>query len=91
MERGQIPNSLKRFRRIAGLSQVQVATILGFENTCSVCRWERGYYLPGVEHLFQLSILYNISPETLYSDFFQSLKQKTVSSDELLIGNKFQL
>ncbi len=86
MERSRIPNSLKKYRRIAGLSQVQVAAILGLKSSC-VCLWEHGVHIPNMKYLFQLSILYNTSPDVLYGDFFHSLKHKLSAHHEPIISN----
>jgi transcriptional regulator with XRE-family HTH domain len=87
MENSRIPNSLKRYRRIAGLSQVQVAAKLGLRQSSCISLWEKGYSMPGTEYLFRLSILYNTVPNKLYGDFFQSLQQELFAQHELISTN----
>ena len=89
MEHGRIPNNLKRYRRIAGLSQKKVAAVLGLQHTNCISRWEKGLCLPGSESLFRLSLLYRTLPTNLYLDFWQYLQhdadtraQKLLPQDE---------
>jgi transcriptional regulator with XRE-family HTH domain len=91
MEHGRIPNSLKKHRRIAGLSQIQVAAILGIKNSCSICLWEKGSFLPGAKQLFQLCILYNTTPETLFGELFHTLRQELFAHSEPIIPNDIPL
>jgi transcriptional regulator with XRE-family HTH domain len=71
----QIPNSLRFYRKRAGLTQQEVAQILGLgkRGDDSIMRWEKGYRLPNVINWFKLSILYKVSPEELYTEFFKEM------------------
>ncbi len=77
MEKGRIPNRLKKYRRWAGLSQRTVADELGVTPSC-ISRWERGLDFPGIR-LFHLSILYRTLPNHLYFDYLETLKREFVS------------
>jgi hypothetical protein len=37
-----IPNTLKEYRKAAGLRQLDVANALGLDSTDRICRWEKG-------------------------------------------------
>jgi transcriptional regulator with XRE-family HTH domain len=52
-------NLLRRYRRAAGLSQRDVARILGLERPASVSRWECGERIPTPGRLLELSCLYH--------------------------------
>lgn len=52
-------NLLRRYRRAAGLSQGQVARILGLARPASVSRWECGERTPTPGRLLELSCLYS--------------------------------
>lgn len=71
-------NNLKRYRRIAGYSQKELALILGIKNTSTICKWERGNAEPNIVQLFTLSVLLNTSPQELYSNKWNE-KQQEVS------------
>ena len=62
-----IPNNLKECRRKAGLTQKQVASLLGFTNEVSICHWEQGKNIPNLINLFKLCKIYNTSANNLYS------------------------
>jgi len=75
MERRRIPNRLKKYRRLAGLSQKEVAQFLGLKNTACISRWEKGCGYPGITVLFRLSLLYKTLPNHLYQEVWESLKE----------------
>lgn len=52
-------NLLRRYRRAAGLSQLDVARVLGLERPASVSRWECGERTPTPARLLELSCLYH--------------------------------
>ena len=51
-------NFLRRYRLAAGLSQREVADILGLTRADSISRWERGMRVPNPVRLLELSCLY---------------------------------
>jgi transcriptional regulator with XRE-family HTH domain len=74
MEDIHFPNQLKKYRAIHGLTQTQVAYVLGFSNVTRIGQWEQGHAIPGFVNLLKLSILYDAHLPELYSDIFQELK-----------------
>lgn len=88
MEPGRFPNSLKKHRRIAGLTQVQVAAILELGNSTNISLWEKGKYLPNVKQLFQLCVIYNTSPEHLFGTLFQEVRQELFAQHEPIINKE---
>ncbi len=74
MEDIHFPNQLKKYREIHGLTQTQVAYLLGFSNVSRIGQWEQGCAIPGFENLCKLSIVYNAHLPELYSDIFQELR-----------------
>ena len=87
MEHRRIPNSLKKYRRMAGLSQKQVAAKLGIKKTNCICIWEKGYCLPATKYFLQLCLLYRASPENLYAELVQGLKEKLFAHSEPISSN----
>ena len=63
-----VPNNLKEYRIKAGLTQKQVARLLGFTNEVSLCHWEQGKNIPNLINLFKLSKFYNATINELYRD-----------------------
>lgn len=69
-----IPNRLRRYRKSRGLSQKEVAEILGLKEASMVSRWESGQAFPTVLNALKLALLYRIWTDTLYTDLLVSLK-----------------
>lgn len=86
MHKSRKQNNLKRYRRIAGFSQAEIAVILGVGYTTTISKWERGFLLPNISQLFTLSILYNTTPQELYYTIWQQQMQTIgmMKSRELL-------
>ena len=74
-KRAPIANQLRKYRRACGLSQREVARILGFTNASSLSRWERGVCLPSVMNLFRLSALYRTLVDALYIDTLRAIRE----------------
>lgn len=75
MEHGRIPNRLKKYRRLAGLSTKKVAKLLSVGRS-SLSRWEKGYTTPSAFQLFQLCVLYEALPHHLYFEVWETLKKE---------------
>jgi transcriptional regulator with XRE-family HTH domain len=69
-----VRNRLKRFRRIAGMKQLEIARKLGMKCTERISRWEKGTASPNLENLLKLSLLYQAPPHELYPDYMEELK-----------------
>ena len=67
------PNSLRKYRKAAGLRQQEVAHALKL-NTCErISKWENGHSVPALGSLFQLAALYHSSPQELYNEMYRSI------------------
>jgi transcriptional regulator with XRE-family HTH domain len=83
-----IPNNLKKFRRLAGYKQEDVAAYLGLGSTNRISRWESGVAMPSVSNLFKLSVLYNTLVDQLYSSYINDIKRSLTSKEKLLVSRK---
>jgi transcriptional regulator with XRE-family HTH domain len=83
MEIRRFPNKLKMFRYCQGYSQKKVARLLGFSDTSTLSRWERGYSVPGLIQLLQLARIYHVEPQEL----FEQLRQ-TIDTDLNLLAHE---
>lgn len=59
--------TLKERRKAAGLTQQEVANVLGIDQS-SVCLWETGRYKPRKKRLAELAKLYKCSEKELMED-----------------------
>ena len=67
------PNSLRRYRKEAGLRQLDVARLIGLEgSTERLSKWENGAADPNIDNLFRLLALYKTTPQELYPEKWQA-------------------
>lgn len=67
------PNSLRKYRKAAGLLQQDVARVLGLNGCERISKWENGAAIPKLKSLFNLAILYKVPPQELYDELYQSI------------------
>jgi transcriptional regulator with XRE-family HTH domain len=84
----RIPNLLKKYRRVRGFSQREVARILELESTSMISRWESGLMLPSAINLFKLAALYRVMVDALYFDFLGSIKEELKAKEEMVFGSR---
>lgn len=84
----QYLNHLKRYRRMAGYSQKEIAFLFGFTYTTAISKWEKGYILPNMKHLFMLSQLYNAFPNDLYPELWEATKNTVIEKKKSLPKKK---
>lgn len=70
------PNNLKECRVKVGLTQKQVASMLGFFNEVSICHWEQGKNILNLINLFKLCGIYQTSPITLYTELSETFRKR---------------
>ncbi len=70
-----IPNSLRMYRRITGLSQKEVGERLGIDPDW-LCRWESGDTLPNLISAFRLACFFGVELEALFSDLKASIRRE---------------
>ena len=75
----KIPNCLPKYRRQKGLTQKEVAKILGFKTGSIISKWERGFSFPSTPSLLKLSALYGRQAEALFVDLYQKIKEEVLS------------
>lgn len=61
-----VPNNLKEYRLKAGLTQKQVAKLLGVNSEERICHWENGRNVPNMMNLIKLCKIYKVAPGELY-------------------------
>ena len=77
----KIPNRLRKYRRIMGYSQKQVATLLHLKGTSRISEWESGVRFPSTRNLIKLSLLYHTLVESLYFDIREAFRQDLEGRD----------
>ncbi len=59
-------NKLKEMRLERGLTQKEVAKLLGFKSDDRICLWEKGKAMPSVINLLKICKIYEVKVEELY-------------------------
>ena len=72
----RIPNSLRKYRKAAGLKQREVAKLLGLKSASMISRWERGVCLPELPNVFKLALIYRTMVDALFMDLRNALKEE---------------
>lgn len=77
----QYPNSLRKYRKAAGLRQLDVSRLLGLAgSTERISRWENGGAEPNIDNLFKLLAIYKATPADLYPEKWQAIVNPISSS-----------
>ena len=84
----RIPNSLKKYRKAAGLKQKEVANLLELKSTSMISRWEKGVCLPRPLSMFRLAILYRTMVDALFIDLRRMLVNELRKKEEKVVGNR---
>ena len=87
MKGNYIQNSLRKHRRARGLSQKDVAAMLGLKSASIVSRWENGACLPSTRNVFRLAALYRTMVDALYFDLMRSMRRQLRESDAAVTGH----
>jgi len=73
-----------------GLSQVEVAALLGIVHTTRIILWEQGKAIPSLYNLMKLSVIYHCFPHELYPELFTDLYQQLhAKTEEVLLTKHF--
>ena len=70
------PCTLRAYRRTWGLSQRELAEILGFASRTQVSRLEHGKRIPGLETALACSTLFGVSLDDLFPQFVAEIEEK---------------
>ncbi len=84
----KISNCLRKYRKIRGLKQKDVAKILKLRSTSMISRWENGTCLPNSLNIFKLSLLYRTLVDALFLDLIRTLKEDIREREESVLNAK---
>ena len=82
-------NYLRTHRKRSGLSQHEVAGVLGIENGSLVCRYESGHHLPPLLVALALEALFQVPISQLFRGLGETVTQ-TVEDRLLSLGTELQ-
>ena len=84
----QKQNSLILYRRRMGLSQKQVARLLGHRDTSMISHYEHGRALPPLAMALRLEIVYRVPVAFLFPAMYDALKRQIREHEETLAGTE---
>jgi transcriptional regulator with XRE-family HTH domain len=80
-------NNLRRYRKVRGLTQKQVAEILELNSTAMISRWETGLCLPDTMNLIRLTVVYRSSLDGLFMEFAKEIRKDLIQKEEKIFKN----
>lgn len=75
-------NALKPYRKARGLSQRDVARILGLRSSSQISRWETGATPPSLLNAMKLAVLYRALVDALFIDLRHMLQEEIYRKEE---------
>lgn len=87
----KLHNYLRTFRKRCGLSQSDVAFLLGCEYGTKISRYERHARIPTTETLFALEAVFQAPARDLYAGLYEQVEQQVVNRAKLLKNQKDEL
>ncbi len=92
-----VPNNIKNFRLLRGMSQRKLAEALN-RSSNTIANWEKGINQPDVDTLEDICDVLNITPNQIYGwdqspelDSFLAEQKETIETLEILMQNKSDL
>lgn len=75
-----VPNKIREYRKAQGLTQTQLAHILGFKDKTWISHWESGNTLPNLVSAVRLSFFLNIPMNDLFDGLTERVKADSTAS-----------
>jgi transcriptional regulator with XRE-family HTH domain len=80
----RLDNYLRTYRKRTGLSQDEVAFLLGRQHGTKVSRYERNTRQPGLETLLAYELVFNTPVRNLFAGVFEKVEAITLRRAQLL-------
>ena len=87
----RIPNLLRKYRKVRGFKQKDVARILDLKSPSRISRWEKGLCLPSLANALRLSAVYRVMVDAMFPDLFRSFREEIRGREEKLFGSKARM
>jgi len=79
-----LQNYLRTYRRRAGLSQHEVALLLGWASGVHISEYERSARRPDLETIFFYEVVFGVPASELFRGVFQKVEKKTRKRAQML-------
>lgn len=82
-----LPNYLKTFRKRAGISQKELALLLGSSSGSKVSYYESDKRIPTIKTIFMLELIFNAPASQLFQGIFEDAKNDVENNAIHLLHN----
>src|SRR3989442_14472028 len=82
----RLPNYLKTYRKRAGVSQDEVAFLLGCRSGAKVSRYERLASRPSLETAFAYEALFGVPARELFAGVYEKVEEQIKKRARILAG-----
>ena len=73
-----LPTYLRTYRRRAGLSQTDLASLLGCSNGADICRYERGHRCPNIKRALACEIILHVPLRELFPGIYEEVEPSLI-------------
>lgn len=80
----KLHNYLRTYRKRTGLSQTEVAFLLGCQSGAKVSRYECFARQPGLQTAFAYAVIFRATARELFGGVFQQVEKKTIQRAQVL-------
>lgn len=84
MSSHKLPNYLRAYRKRAGLSQEEVAFLLGVRSGAKVCRYERLGRQPRLRTVIAYEIIFRATGRELFGGLYQTVEREVAARAAVL-------
>src|SRR5712691_1660459 len=85
MSEGHRQSRIRLLRRRAGLSQRDLAALLGYRSHSQISRYENGRRVPSVDELLQIQVVFGVVPSGVFPHLHERAAQTVVARINKLI------
>ena len=82
------PNLLRKYRKVRGLKQKDVAKILNLRSPSRVSRWEKGVCLPSFSNALRLAVVYRVMVDIIYPDLLANIRREIMDRENKVVNMK---
>lgn len=80
----KLPNYLKTQRRRFGISQREMAYLLGYKSPMDISRFERSLRIPSLQTALAYQAVFGVPVAELFAGFYQKVEKETAKRARLL-------
>ena len=83
----KLPNYLRRYRKQFGLSQRELAFLLGIKSSEKLCRYEKFDYAPNLKTALAFQAILGTPVAELFAGIYEQVEKETAERARILMQN----